>query len=169
MTSGYPENSGQYPGPYPPPGDHPGQDPYPAQDPYSAQGAYPPAGPGYGGSPYQRRGSGMATAAMVLGIIGLVFCWTIVGGIVLGLLAVILGTIAYRRARRGEAEGQGRALAGVITGGLGVLLAGGLIAIGISILNTDSVKNLRSCLDNAGNDQAAVNQCQQQFRDNFGN
>lgn len=154
MTSGYPGDPGQYPstpGPYPQPG------------------GYPPPGYGYGQQPYQRRGSGMATAAMVLGIIALVLCWTIFGGIILGLIAVILGAIAYRRARRGEADGQGRALAGLITGGIGILLAGALIAIGVSILNTPSVKNLRTCLNNAGSDQSAVQQCQQQFRNNIGN
>lgn len=140
MTSGYPTN----PGPYP-----------------QAPGHYP--GYGYGPS-VQRRGAGMAIAALVLGIVAIVLCWTVIGGIVLGLLTVILGLIAFRRAGRGEAGGRGRALAGAITGAIGIVLAGLLLAVGISIWNSPGVQNLRTCLQNAHGDQTAIQQCQQQFR-----
>lgn len=142
MTSRYPND----PGPYP-------QAPEP----------YPSGGYGYG-PPAPRRGAGMAIAALVLGIVAIVLCWTIVGGIVLGLLAVILGVIGFRRAGRGEAAGRGRALAGVITGAVGVVLACLLLAVGISIWNSPSVQNLRTCLQNAHGDQTAIQQCQQQFQ-----
>ncbi|SDJ48328.1 protein of unknown function [Frankineae bacterium MT45] len=111
-----------------------------------------------------RRGSGMATAALVLGILALVTCWTVIGGLILGVLAVIFGTVAARRAGRGEADGRGRAIAGVVTGVLGVVLAVGLIVFGVSLLNSPKVKNLESCLKSAGNNQAAVQQCQTQYK-----
>lgn len=137
----------------------------------------PPSGaaPGYGqpypqsygpeyGQPPMRRGAGMATAALVLGILALILCWTVVGGIVLGLLALIFGIIAARRAGRGEAPGRGRAIAGIVTGVLGLLLSIALIAIGVSIFNSGSGKTFQQCLQQAGNDQAARQQCAQQFQ-----
>lgn len=111
-----------------------------------------------------RSGAGMATAALVLGILALLTSITVFGGIVLGLLAVIFGIIAARRAGRGEAAGRGRAVAGIVTGALGILLAVVLIAVGVSVLNTKSVKDLRSCLKDAGSNQTKVQQCEQQYK-----
>ncbi len=110
-------------------------------------------------------GGGMATAALVLGILALVTCWTVIGGVLLGLLAVIFGIVGLRRANRGLALGRGRAIAGIILGLLGIVVAGLLIAVGVSLLNSDEAKTLQSCLKDAGNDQAKVQQCQDQFRD----
>jgi hypothetical protein len=126
-------------------------------------GSYPDPGYSTGTPPGQQRGAGMATAALVLGIVALVLCWTVIGGVVLGLLAVIFGAIALRRASRGEAEGRGRALAGLITGALGIVAAVALVAIGVSFLNSPSGKNLVNCVQQANGDQAAVQQCQQQY------
>ncbi|MDQ2837932.1 MAG: DUF4190 domain-containing protein [Actinomycetota bacterium] len=114
-------------------------------------------------------GSGMATASLVLGIIAAVSSFTVFGGIILGLLAVIFGIIAVRRAGRGEATGRGRAVAGIVTGVLGIVLAGALIAFGVSVLNSPAGKNLRSCLQAAHNDSAAVQQCNQQYKNQVGN
>ena len=106
----------------------------------------------------------MATAALVLGILAIVTCWTVIGGVLLGLLAIVLGVLAARKARRGEADGHGRAVAGVVTGAVGLLLAVALIAFGVSILNRTSTKNLKHCLKNANGNQSAVQQCQQQYK-----
>lgn len=130
-------------------------------DPAQAGGAYPP--PGYG-QPGPRYGGGMATAALVLGILALVFCWTIFGGIVLGLIAVVLGIIAARRGGRGQAPDRGRAIAGIVTGALGLLIAVALVAIGVSFLNSDTGKSYTQCLQQAGNDQAAQQQCAADFQ-----
>jgi hypothetical protein len=110
----------------------------------------------------------MATAALVLGILALITSITVIGGVLLGLLAVILGVIALRRANRGLALGRGRAIAGIVLGLLGILVAGVLIAAGLSILNSEEGKNLQDCLRDAGSDQSQVQQCQDQFRDQVG-
>jgi hypothetical protein len=110
----------------------------------------------------------MATAALVLGILALITSITVFGGVLLGLLAIIFGIIGLRRANRGLALGRGRAIAGIILGLLGILVAAAVIAIGVSIFNSDEVKNLRDCLENAGSDQTQVQQCQDQFRDEVG-
>ncbi len=91
-----------------------------------------------------------------------------VGGILFGLLAIILGVIGRGRAKRGEATNGGMALAGVILGVVGVLLAGALIALGASLLNSDSGKKLKDCIDAAGQNRAAQTQCQADFAEDFG-
>ncbi|MDT0341117.1 hypothetical protein [Streptomyces litchfieldiae] len=88
----------------------------------------PPAPGGWGGHPgapggwpppYAGPRNATGTAALVLGVIAATLCWTFVFsvlGLVLGVLAVILGLIGTGRARRGTATNRGVALGGVWTG-----------------------------------------------------
>jgi uncharacterized membrane protein len=128
----------------------------------------------YGAMPPQTQparpvsGGGMATAALVLGLLALITSFTVIGGVLLGLLAIIFGVIGLRRANRGLALGRGRAIAGIILGVLGILVAGALIAAGVSLLNSDKGKNLKDCLKNAGTDQSQVQKCQDEFRNQVG-
>ena len=71
------------------------------------------------------RTSGYAIASLVLGIAGLVFF-----PLVPSILAVVFGNKAREEIRRGEARGDGLAIAGVILGWVGI----GVIALGILIL-----------------------------------
>ena len=68
----------------------------PSYAPVDNRGAYPGA---YGGGPVVAR-NGLGTAALVLGILALVTCWTVIGGVVLGVLAVIFGFIGRGRVKR---------------------------------------------------------------------
>lgn len=134
-----------------------------------------PAGygqPAYGGPPpYGMPGTaprnGLGTAALVLGILALLATVTVIGGVLLGILAVVLGAIGRGRAKRGEATNGGSALAGLICGAIAVVLSLALVAVGVSFLNSDSGKKLKDCLDNAGNDASAQQKCQVEFTDNF--
>jgi len=107
--------------------------------------------------------NGPGTAALVLGIIAVVLSWTVVGGIVLGILAVVFGFVGRGRVKRGEADNRRGANAGIITGIVAIVLAGGLIALGVSVLNSPAGKNLQQCLKNAHGDKAAVSQCESQY------
>jgi len=163
----------QTPPPPPPPGDPQGPPSgyYPPQGqggsypPPDQGGHYPP--PGQGGYYQQppKRGSGMAITALVLGIVAILTCWTVVGGILFGLVAVVLGFLASRRAKRGEAGGRGMAIIGILLG-----LAAAAISVVIVVAlgafwNSDSVKGFRDCVEQAGSDQAAINDCEERFRD----
>ncbi|MEU0432192.1 DUF4190 domain-containing protein [Streptomyces sp. NPDC006290] len=89
-----------------------------------------PGPPGYGWPVMQRMPSnGIGTAALVLGIIAsiLFFVWPL--SIVLGVLAVIFGLVGRAKARRGEATNSGQALAGVICGAVGIVLAVALLVL----------------------------------------
>ena len=65
-------------------------------------------------------GSGFATASLVLGIVSLPgFCL-----IVVGPLAVVLGSVALYQGKDQSNSGKGMAIAGIITGGVGTLFSG---------------------------------------------
>ena len=85
-------------------------------------GAAPSGGPP--GQPQRTKRDGLATASMVLGIVALCTSWVpvlFVAGAVCAVLALIFGAVAIRRRK---AENRGFALAGLLTGGGGVLMVG---------------------------------------------
>lgn len=130
----------------------------------------PPPPPGHdpyatGHQPPQQGGKGLAIAALVLGVLALITSWTVLGGIIFGLIAVVLGVIASGRAKRGRAGGRGMAITGLVLGVLGIVIGGALIALGASFLNSDEGQQLRSCLEDAGNDSAAIEDCNNRFED----
>jgi hypothetical protein len=94
-------------------------------------GAFPP------GSPFAQppqRGNGVATAALVCGIIGVLIAWmpfVVVAGVVLAILAVIFGVQGIRRARE-QGTGRGVATAGLVLGVIGLLLA--IVGIVLSVV-----------------------------------
>ena len=88
-----------------------------------------PAAVAADGPVVERRKSGKAIAALVCGIISLILF-----GILLGAVAVVLGTRARKEiAADPSLEGDGMALAGMITGAIGLVLAVVLIALGVGI------------------------------------
>ncbi|MEU1125584.1 DUF4190 domain-containing protein, partial [Streptomyces sp. NPDC005899] len=99
---------------------------YPAAPapPAAQYGGYP-GYPGYGGQPAwgPAPANGLGVAALVLGIIAVVgFCmWGF--GIILGILALIFGIIGRGRAKRGEANNGGMALAGIILGSVAIVIS----------------------------------------------
>ncbi|MFH8347768.1 DUF4190 domain-containing protein [Streptomyces sp. NPDC018045] len=107
--------------PAPAPDDHdPWRPPSPGQAPA-------PWGPPLTEPPFAPQpGNAMAVAALVLGVLGVVL-----GLVILlfwmswlpALLAVIFGSVGLSQARKGRARGRGMALAGVILGGFGLLIA----------------------------------------------
>ena len=137
------------------------------QQPFQGQ---PYAAPGYGtgyGTPVVAVRNGFGTAALVLGILSIPGAFTVIGGVLLGILAIIFGAIGRGRASRGQATNGGSALAGIITGAVGLVLAISFVAIGVGFFNSGSGKKLRDCLDRAGTDQAAVQACRDQLRNDL--
>jgi Flp pilus assembly pilin Flp len=116
---------------------------------------------------YRQTGArnGLGTAALVIGIIALLTCWTVVGGVVLGLLAIIFGLVGRGRAKRGEATNGGAAMAGTVLGLLSLVVAVVLVAAGATFLvhHKKDFSNLNSCLKSA-NSQSQKNSCNQQFK-----
>jgi hypothetical protein len=109
--------------------------------------------------------NGAGTAALVLGILGLLTSWLLVGG-VLGLIAVVCGVVGLGRVNRREATNRGSAMAGVV---LGLLAVAASIAVGVAgksfyDRNKSDFKNLNDCLKSATT-SAQQTSCQNQFKD----
>lgn len=60
-------------------------------------------------------------AGMVLGILGLLLCWVAVIGWILAILGIILGGVGIAKAKHVGGRGKGMAIAGVVTGAIGLV------------------------------------------------
>jgi hypothetical protein len=112
---------------------------------------------------------GMAIAAMVLGIVGLVLAFIPVVGVVsfvLGPLAVILGIIAFVKRR-----GRGQAIAGIVTGAIafvvaivGLVLTGALFsAIDEEMQNLEDIEgDIEDAAEEAGETDADVEEIEEE-------
>jgi hypothetical protein len=66
-------------------------------------------------------------ASVLLGLVGLVTCWLLLG-VPFGIAAVVTGDIARRRVTRGEANNPRTAVTGMVLGAIAIVA--GLVAIG---------------------------------------
>ena len=143
----------------------PGAPPYPyAYPPGPYPGPYPPPTPygGYPAPPVIRNGLGVA--ALLVGIIALVASVSVAGGIILGIVAVILGFAGRARARRGEATNGGVALAGIIVGVIAVVAGLAFVAFWVGLFNQVGAGDYFACLQRAGQDRNQVQLCSEEFR-----
>jgi Domain of unknown function (DUF4190) len=153
-TPGGPYGQAPYPGTaYPPPQPYPGTA-YPPPPPQPYSGWNPPPPPPK---------NGLGTAALVIAIIGLVLCVTVIGGIVLGIVALVLGILAYGRVKRGEANNGGVAIAGIVLGALAVVAGAVFIWILVGLFSRMGFSSYWDCYTKATSDQARQ-QCADQFR-----
>lgn len=65
----------------------------------------------------QTEGQGLAIASLVLGILAIITCLVWYISIVLGVLAVIFGAVSIKK------RGRGKAIAGIVTGSIGIVLS----------------------------------------------
>lgn len=150
--------------------------PPPPSDPYGEQPQQPAYDqPAYGqqpGQPYPPQqpqgGSGLAITALVFGILALLLCWTVFGGIILGLIALVVGLIAASKAKKGTAKGRGMAITGIVLGVLGLLISIGFIVVAAVFLNSDTGQSLQDCINSASS-QSEQQQCQDDFQNDLTN
>ena len=102
----------------------------------------------------------------MLGILSIIGIITVLGGVLFGLIGLILGLVGRGRAKRGEADNGGVALGGVLTSLVGLVVSIILVVVGI-IFFADDFTNLVDCLDEAGDDQAAIERCERDFEDDL--
>nr|WP_255182882.1 DUF4190 domain-containing protein [Rhodococcus sp. 15-649-1-2] len=181
----YPRPPGDYPRPpgdYPrPPGDYP---PPPGNYPPPASGYPPPPGNyptgeyqpgGYQSGGYQQPGqyppstpkNTLGTVALVAAIIGVLTFWSVVGGIILGLLAVALGFVARSRVKKGAATNGTVSLVAIILGFVAAALSVALIAFGVSWFSNVGGQEFVDCMNDAGSSQSAQDQCSDRFQQNI--
>jgi uncharacterized membrane protein len=111
--------------------------------------------------------NGLAIPALVLGILAVVLFWTVLGGILLGVLALVFGILGMRRARRDGAPHRGLSVAGAVLGALALIGSLILVAVGASILDSDEFKDLQDCVQQAQT-QSQVDRCERDYGDRVG-
>lgn len=136
-----PAQYGPYPGSYPPP---------PPPQPYAGY-APPPTGPK----------NGFGIAALVIAIVALA---SVIFGVVLGVVAIIFGFLGWGRAKRGEATNGGMAVAGIVLGIVSIIEAIAAIALLVWGFDRAGGTDYLDCVSRAGNDQAALEQCANEFQ-----
>jgi hypothetical protein len=125
----------------------------------------------YGGEPVVRdrypamTRNGAGTAALVLGVIGVLTSLIIIGGL-LGLIAIVCGAIGLGRYNRREATNKGAAVSGIVLGVIAFLVSAAVVAAGANLWSDNKAEfnNLTDCLASA-NTTAEVTACQNQFKD----
>ncbi|MGH3960052.1 DUF4190 domain-containing protein [Mycobacterium sp.] len=121
--------------------------------------------PPYAGYPPIRPRNGLGIASLVLAITALLSVWSVVGGIVLGVVAAVLGFVARRRVKRGEANNGGVAIAAIVLAIMAVIV--GMVFAGVWVVFWQEADgdNYVDCLQQAGPDRVRAQQCADQFRD----
>lgn len=137
-----PPQYGAYPGGYPPP-----------YGSYGSYGGYPPPAP-------SAPKNGLGVASLVVAIVSL---FTVFGGIVLGVVAIILGFLGRGRVNRGEATNGGIATAGIVLGALSILVSIAAIAFAVWGFNEVGGGDYIDCISRAGSDQQAIEDCANEF------
>lgn len=76
------------------------------------------------------RKSGMAVAALILGILSIPAILIPILAFILGILAIVLGAVAKSQVKRNGMSNSGQAMAGIICGAIGV--AGAIVIVAIA-------------------------------------
>ena len=98
-------------------------------------------------------------AALVIAIVALVSSFSVAGGIILGIVAVVIGFAARGRVKRGEANNGGVALAGIILGFVAIIVGLAFIAVWVCVFKEVGAGDYFDCLQKAGSDQSQVQKC----------
>lgn len=135
---------------------------------YPGGGYPPPPPPPYANAAYgpytAAPRNGMGTTALVLGIVGLLTSWSVVGGLLFGLGAVACGVIGRNRVKEGLADNAVVAGAGIALGALATVLAVVFVFVVIGFYRQVGFSDYTTCMTRAGQDQNAQSTCVQDFR-----
>jgi Domain of unknown function (DUF4190) len=104
--------------------------------------------------------NGLGLGALVIAIVGLLLCFTVVGGVLLGIAAAVMGFVGRRRVKRGDANNGGVALAGVVLGLLSIVAGLVFIPIYVYLFRQTGFGDFYDCMTKANNNPAAQQQCE---------
>ena len=144
-----------------------GQHEYVQPDYASREAGYPGYGMGagydngettYGYAPPQgvQENNGLALAALILGILAIPAIFTVFGGIILGIIAIILGIVGIRKANSivGPGARKGMAVTGLVLGLIAAIVSAVMLAFGIFF-----AKDMVEECSEFQNDQEQFEQC----------
>jgi hypothetical protein len=109
--------------------------------------------------------NGTGTAALVVAMVGLVLCWSVIGGIICGVVAVALGFVGRTKATRGEADNGGIATAGTALGVVAVVASTAFAVIWVYAWRDSGGTDYLDCAMRAGSNQKAVEACTDKWLD----
>ena len=115
----------------------------PASTPQGLPAAPPPM-PGAPGMAIASASNGFAVAALVLGILSLVMFFTIWLPFLLGVLAIVFGALGITRANRIGGKQKGLAIAGLVCGAVGMVLAILFIVLIVNVASDQNVQDIFS-------------------------
>ncbi len=112
----------------------------------------------YGYAPPQgvQENNGLALAALILGILSIPAIFTVFGGIILGIIAIILGIVGIRKANSivGPGARKGMAVTGLVLGLIAAIVSAVMLAFGIFF-----AKDMVEECSQFQNDQERFEQC----------
>lgn len=129
---------------------------------HQGPGGHEPGGGPEGRAFGQPPRNGFGVAALTLGVAAALLFWTVLGGAVLGLLALIFGIAGYRRGQRGEATNGTLALSGALVGGFGLMGSAVMLAFIVWTLSSGDYGELESCVREAAT-AVERKQCEEDF------
>jgi hypothetical protein len=140
----YPNSPGPYPDGYPP----------------------PPPPPYYGHRPsLAGPRNGLGIAALVLAVVASLCVWSVLGGVIFGIVAVVIGFLGWRRVKRTEANNGGVAIAGIVLGSIAVIVGLAFIAIWVALWKDVGGDGYVDCMQKSGADRVSQQRCTERFRE----
>jgi hypothetical protein len=136
--------------------------PYPYSTPGQPETPPLPAADADSAAQPVRPRNGLGVGSLVVAIIALLTVWSVVLGVIAGLVAVIMGFVARGRVKRGTASNGGVAVAGIVLGFIAIIASVAFVFIWAWVF-----RDYVDCVRAAGNDTAKVQKCTDDFRQHF--
>ncbi|MBQ6510486.1 DUF4190 domain-containing protein [Candidatus Saccharibacteria bacterium] len=102
------------------------------------------------------KSKGLAIAAMCCGIGGLVLCWIPILSwlaFIADILGIVFGAVALSKIKKGEADGKGMAVTGIVCGAVGIV--GGVVVLVIAAIAAATILNAAGSAINAAGSAAS--------------
>lgn len=110
--------------------------------------------------------SGLAITALVLGILSLPLLIFFGLGALLGVVAVVLGIVAVRKVKQGQASGRGMAIGGIVLGAISVVL-GIFVVIALFVFGFGFASEFEACVQETGSQAECQDRLEEQLTDRF--
>ncbi len=106
--------------------------------------------------------NGLGIASLVVAAVALVSVWSVLGGVILGIIAAALGFAARTRVARGEANNDAVAVAGIMLGIVSIVVALLFVPVWVGLIQVQiRQSNYHSCVAKAGSDSYLQRICTQ--------
>ena len=113
--------------------------------------------------PPMRPKNGIGTFALVVAVLGLAVCWSVLGGLALGAVAIVMGLIGRGRANRGQATNRTVATSGIALGALAIVVSLAIIPAWVRVYREVQMPAYFDCVATTS-DQDGVRTCVDEFQ-----